>query len=218
VNPAIHIPDRKNYDPEAAGCRCDVCPMQGATVVPPEGPDDADAVLVAEGPGQWEERKLRPLVGPSGLVLDELLYRAGIRRDRLWITNTTLCRPDVPGETGKERYSMNRYLAWVRKANAKIRKDAKAAGKPAELIPSPVDCCRPRLLAEIAWFEEVARKRGQPNGAVIFATGGIALQALTGRQGITKYMGTPTGTRLEPIGLPVQRVETPELQDEEIPF
>ena len=217
MNPAI-IFDRKEYDPRKAGCRCDVCPLKGKIVVPPEGPPDAEAMVIAEGPGDWEERKKRPLVGPSGLLLDELLYRSNIKRNRLWISNTTLCRPEVPGLTGKERYSLNRYMAWIRAENAKRRKEAKAAHAPPQLLNSPIECCKGRLDAEVQWFDWVAKNRGEPNGVMIYPTGGYALKTLTRKEGIMKHMGSPTPVQIIHEPLHEGEVVIRRRVDEDIPF
>jgi uracil-DNA glycosylase len=44
-------------------------------------------VLVGEQPGDQEDRSGRPFVGPAGRVLDQALDRAGIDRDRAYVTN-----------------------------------------------------------------------------------------------------------------------------------
>jgi len=45
-----------------------------------EGPKDATYVLVSEVPGDREDRKGRPFVGPAGRELDQALEAAGIDR------------------------------------------------------------------------------------------------------------------------------------------
>jgi uracil-DNA glycosylase family 4 len=52
-------------------------------VVEPDGPEDAAIVILGEAPGEEEIREGRPFVGPSGqLLFDQILPRAGIRRDQ----------------------------------------------------------------------------------------------------------------------------------------
>jgi DNA polymerase len=46
-----------------------------------EGPADARLVLVGEQPGDEEDLRGRPFVGPAGRLLDELLREAGIERE-----------------------------------------------------------------------------------------------------------------------------------------
>lgn len=52
-----------------------------------EGPSDARLVLVGEQPGDEEDLKGRPFVGPAGRLLDQLLEEAGIDRKSVYVTN-----------------------------------------------------------------------------------------------------------------------------------
>lgn len=74
---------------------CTLCPLHTGRVraVPGEGPADAKIMFIGEGPGFHEDRQGRPFVGASGQFLDELLARAGMRREDVFITNVVKCRP-----------------------------------------------------------------------------------------------------------------------------
>jgi uracil-DNA glycosylase len=74
---------------------CTLCPLHGGRVraVPGEGPTDAKIMFIGEGPGFNEDRQGRPFVGAAGQFLDELLMRAGMRREEVFITNVVKCRP-----------------------------------------------------------------------------------------------------------------------------
>jgi len=61
--------------------------------VPGEGPADAEVMLIGEAPGYHEDQQGRPFVGPAGRFLTELLARAGLRREEVFITNVVKCRP-----------------------------------------------------------------------------------------------------------------------------
>lgn len=206
------IRTRTDYDPQAHGAKCSVCPLNGAAVVPPEGSSKADFVLVGEGPGANEVRQGRPFVGASGVKLNEILKAAGISRSSCFVTNAVLCRAEVPGASGTRRFEFKSYLAWIRKENVRRKKQAAllaheeikqirkwlrqadkkfAAGQPLDdseafwyqkaterlasiytPIPSPLDCCWPRLRNELRWFESEAQNRhrlygDRPNGAVV---------------------------------------------------
>src|ERR1700722_11616115 len=52
-----------------------------------EGSGKARILLVGEQPGDAEDRKGRPFVGPAGQLLDELLAEAKIPRAQVFITN-----------------------------------------------------------------------------------------------------------------------------------
>ena len=68
---------------------CTRCPLyQDATqAVPGEGPEDARMMLVGEQPGDQEDLKGRPFVGPAGKLLDRALGEAGIDRTTVYLTN-----------------------------------------------------------------------------------------------------------------------------------
>lgn len=50
-------------------------------------------LIMCEAPGADEAQKGVPLVGRAGNLLDVLLYRAGIQREELVLTNRIRCRP-----------------------------------------------------------------------------------------------------------------------------
>jgi uracil-DNA glycosylase len=71
----------------AKGCKaCDLW-KTGTQTVFGEGARDAEVMMVGEQPGDREDIEGHPFVGPAGRVLDEALERAGIDRDRVYITN-----------------------------------------------------------------------------------------------------------------------------------
>lgn len=75
--------------------RCRKCPLYRNRMhaVPGEGPAWADVVFVGEAPGKNEDKQGRPFVGRSGKFLDQLLDRAGLARDKIYITSSVKCRP-----------------------------------------------------------------------------------------------------------------------------
>jgi uracil-DNA glycosylase family protein len=71
----------------AAGCRaCELWEPATQTVFG-EGPETARVVMVGEQPGDQEDRKGEPFVGPAGRMLDKALGDAGIDRRDVYITN-----------------------------------------------------------------------------------------------------------------------------------
>lgn len=72
---------------QAARCTaCELCGPATQTVFG-EGPPDARLVLVGEQPGDEEDLRGHPFVGPSGKVLDDALQAAGIDRGATYVTN-----------------------------------------------------------------------------------------------------------------------------------
>ncbi|MDP9363015.1 MAG: uracil-DNA glycosylase [Chloroflexota bacterium] len=61
--------------------------------VPGEGPPKARVMLIGEGPGWHEDQQGRPFVGNAGKFLNELLGKAGLRREDVFVTNVVKCRP-----------------------------------------------------------------------------------------------------------------------------
>jgi DNA polymerase len=72
---------------EAAGCRD--CPLweHATQTVFGEGNPRAKMMLVGEVPGDVEDRKGHPFVGPAGRILDAALADAGIAREETYVTN-----------------------------------------------------------------------------------------------------------------------------------
>src|SRR5438105_10920473 len=89
---------------EARACRA--CPLwEGNTqTVFGTGPHDARVMAIGEAPGEQEDLQGLPFVGPAGRLFDEALAEAGLRRERLWVTNTVKHRPwELAGRRKKNR-------------------------------------------------------------------------------------------------------------------
>jgi probable DNA metabolism protein len=85
-----YVPDTYALDGlRAAAPACRGCPLheRATQAVFGEGPGDARLVLVGEQPGDEEDRRGRPFVGPAGQVLDRALAAAGIDRAQAYVTN-----------------------------------------------------------------------------------------------------------------------------------
>ena len=52
---------------------------------------NARIILIAQAPGEKEDKEGKMFVGPSGKVLDELLSTAGIKRKAVYMTNLIKC-------------------------------------------------------------------------------------------------------------------------------
>lgn len=50
-------------------------------------------MIVGEGPGQEEDRRGEPFVGPAGQLLNAMLKAAGHAREDVYIANIVKCRP-----------------------------------------------------------------------------------------------------------------------------
>ena len=90
MSAADFLPDRRSLAAlreAAAGCRgCELYEHATQTVFG-EGRVKARLVLVGETPGDQEDRRGKPFVGPAGRELDRALERAGIERTDAYVTN-----------------------------------------------------------------------------------------------------------------------------------
>ena len=68
---------------------CERCALHrfATQAVAGEGPADARLMLIGEQPGDEEDLRGRPFVGPAGRLLDELMAESGIERERTYLTN-----------------------------------------------------------------------------------------------------------------------------------
>jgi DNA polymerase I-like protein with 3'-5' exonuclease and polymerase domains/uracil-DNA glycosylase len=164
-----------SYDPRSCGAMCDVCPLKGGTVVPPESNQGARIAIVGEAPGEQEEKQGVPLVGPSGDEVMRALGSAKLRRRDLHITNVLLCRPP--------KNELENLLAKISSENRERQKRNKAVKEKWELgrrgnpwLPepdyepmtlSPISACRPRLEAELAEFTDIIALGGTAAKAVM---------------------------------------------------
>ena len=87
----------------AQGCRG--CPLhEGATqAVFGKGSVGARVVLVGEQPGDQEDRRGEPFVGPAGRLLDGALEDAGIDRSAAYVTNAVKHFKFTQSAPGKRR-------------------------------------------------------------------------------------------------------------------
>jgi len=69
--------------------KCRDCPLwaNATQTVFGAGDPHARVMLVGEQPGDEEDRKGLPFVGPAGRLLDRALEAAGVNRDELYVTN-----------------------------------------------------------------------------------------------------------------------------------
>jgi len=160
------------------GCDCTRCPLRDAPgPVYPEIRTHAPYIAVGDFPGDVDVRERRPFTGAAGRHLSASLGRAGVQRSSTHLTNAMLCQP--PGN------DLRKLEARLRTKNAQIRRDNRQLAKyspetpPKPLIPSPQDCCRPRLAGELAHHDR------------IIPLGGVALKTiLGGKPSIQKMRGS----------------------------
>lgn len=120
------IPQTQSVDTlREAATRCQGCDLYkfATQTVFSRGPQDASIALVGEVPGDQEDLRGAPFVGPAGEVLDRALAEVRLSRDELYVTNAV------------------KHFKFERVGRRRIHKT------PA---PLEVAACRPWLEAEIA--------------------------------------------------------------------
>jgi uracil-DNA glycosylase len=103
---------------EIIACRdCELAEYR-TKVVPGEGAEDADLLLIGEAPGWHEDQQGRPFVGPAGQFLDQLLASIGLHREEVYIANVIKCRPPqnrdpLPAEIQSCRKWLDRQIEMI---------------------------------------------------------------------------------------------------------
>ena len=76
--------------------RCTKCQLARTrnNVVPGEGVEHPDVLVIGEGPGYDEDMSGRPFLGKAGVLLDKMLAAIGLDRNtNCYIANVVKCRP-----------------------------------------------------------------------------------------------------------------------------
>ena len=78
---------------ECMGCKgCSLADTRH-NVVFGDGAEDAEILLIGEGPGQHEDEQGKPFVGRAGKLLDDMLEMVNLDRSKVYIANIVKCRP-----------------------------------------------------------------------------------------------------------------------------
>lgn len=83
------------------------------------GKTDADILFVGEGPGEQEDLKGEPFVGPAGKLLDQMLSIIDLDRTNVYIANIVKCRP--PGNRDPFDEEQDACISFLRNQFALIR-------------------------------------------------------------------------------------------------
>jgi DNA polymerase len=105
--------------------KCQACPLwaNATQTVFGAGSPHARVVLVGEQPGDEEDRKGLPFIGPAGRLLERALEAAGVERDDVYITNAV------------------KHFKWQARGKRRLHKT------PAQ---REIDACHPWLEKELA--------------------------------------------------------------------
>lgn len=93
--------------------KCKNCGLSETRTYPicGEGNLDAEIMLIAQAPGEKEDKMGRMFIGPSGKVLDELLAIAEVERKELFMTNLLKCK--LPGYRRPKQYEIEKCSIYL---------------------------------------------------------------------------------------------------------
>ncbi len=96
---------------ECSGCRDCVLGGTRRSLVFGAGNENAEIMLIGEGPGEQEDLQGEPFVGPAGKLLDIMLELIDLDRSKVYIANTVKCRPPMNRDPAdEERESCRKWL------------------------------------------------------------------------------------------------------------
>ena len=84
-----------------------------------DGAEDAEILLIGEGPGQHEDEQGKPFVGRAGKLLDEMLEMVNLDRSKVYIANIVKCRP--PQNRDPLGVEQDACIGWLRRQTALLR-------------------------------------------------------------------------------------------------
>ncbi len=104
----------------AACARCDGCELCHTRheLVFGVGDEHARVMFIGEGPGEQEDLRGEPFVGPAGQLLDRMLEIIYLRREDVYITNIVKCRP--PRNRDPLPAEQNACIGWLQRQIALV--------------------------------------------------------------------------------------------------
>ena len=97
---------------------CDLCKTR-TNMVFGVGNRNTDVMFIGEGPGEQEDLKGEPFVGPAGKLLDDMMSIIDLNRENCYIANIVKCRP--PGNRDPKEEEQNACIGYLRNQVALIQ-------------------------------------------------------------------------------------------------
>ncbi len=83
------------------------------------GPCPSPVVFIGEGPGQQEDLRGEPFIGPAGQLLDDMLSIIDLGRHNCYICNIVKCRP--PGNRDPQPQEQDACIGYLRNQVALVK-------------------------------------------------------------------------------------------------
>ena len=80
---------------------------------------ETDIMFIGEGPGEQEDLKGEPFVGPAGHLLDDMMAIIDLNRENSYIANIVKCRP--PGTRDPQEDEQDACIGYLRNQVALIK-------------------------------------------------------------------------------------------------
>lgn len=153
---------RRLGDLRAAIPACQGCDLHrdATAAVFGDGPSDAALMLVGEQPGDQEDRRGAPFVGPAGRLLDRALAEAGIDRADTYLTNAVKHFRFTREEPGGKRLHKPPSLAQMTACRPWLEAEIDAV-RPRVVVALGATAARDLLGREF----RLTRQRGEPQAA-----------------------------------------------------
>lgn len=98
--------------------RCGLCAGR-TNLVFGVGNREADVMFIGEGPGEQEDLKGEPFVGPAGKLLDDMMSIIDLDRTNSYIANIVKCRP--PHNRDPQEDEQEACIGYLRNQVALVR-------------------------------------------------------------------------------------------------
>jgi len=148
---------------------CRACPLgeRATLTVHGEGPIDARLMLVGEQPGDSEDLRGRPFVGPAGQLLDRALAALGWPRESVYLSNTVRHFKYEP--RGKRRIHKTPAQQEIAACMHWLDEEIELV-RPAALIALGATAARALLQRDVAVMSERGQWFTQPSGRPVLVT------------------------------------------------
>ena len=116
---------------ELGDCRAASSTRRGGAIVFGVGAEDTPLMFVGEAPGEQEDRRGEPFVGPAGELLDKMIEAMGWTRQTVYIANTIEVPPaGQPQPAARRARAVHAVPRRADRARSRRGSSSRSAGRP----------------------------------------------------------------------------------------